>query len=165
MVAILTRRDLLLGAAALISSTGLTNMSAIAEGNDNTIFQRNGLAIDGYDTVAYFTQSDAVPGNAEFSTDYKGAKWQFVSAENRDLFIAMPEKYAPQYEGYCAYAAAQASVAKTEPDQWSIVGGKLYLNYNYLIKLRWDVSQEDFIKDGDENWPTVRPGIKTGRAL
>lgn len=162
-----TRRELLRNVAVTLGGVALTGgLSPIvyADEADKTIFQRNGLAIDGYDTVAYFTKDDALKGDAKFKADYKGAIWHFTSAENRDLFIADPKKYAPQYEGYCAYAAANGAVAKTEPDQWSIVEGKLYLNYNSLIKLRWDVSQKDFIKDGDKKWPGVRPGKDTGRA-
>lgn len=160
-----TRRDMLKQAVAIGAIVMMGGMPSMvhAAGADKTIFQRNGLAIDGYDTVAYFTQSDALKGTAKYKADYKGAVWHFLSAENRDLFIANPKKYAPQYEGYCAYAAANGAVAKTEPDEWSVVNGKLYLNYNALIKLRWDVSQSDFIKDGDKKWPGVRPGNKTGR--
>lgn len=157
-----SRRLFLIGSTAIAITSAF---GAMADSSDDTIFQSNGYAIDGYDTVAYFTQEDAVVGNPDFKTDYKGAIWLFASAANRDAFITNPEKYAPQYEGYCAYAAANNSIAKTEPDQWSIVDGKLYLNYNYLIKLRWDVSQDDFITDADKYWPGVRPGIKTGRPL
>ena len=161
-----TRRQLIKNAMALGSLALTCSFASVvqAAGTDKTIFQRNGLAIDGYDTVAYFTKGDALRGEAKFKADYKGAVWHFMSAENRDLFIANPKKYAPQYEGYCAYAAANGAVAKTEPDEWSIVDGKLYLNYNALIKIRWDVSQQEFIKDGDKKWPGVRPGKETGRA-
>jgi len=161
----ISRRQVLLSGLGVMGSLSVNSLSAFASENDNTIFQRNGFAIDGYDTVAYFTQNDAIAGNADFIAQYKGANWIFASAENRDKFISTPEKYAPQYEGYCAYAAAQGSVAKIEPDQWKIVEGKLYLNYNFLIKVRWEASQDDFIKDGNAKWPTVRPGIKTGRPL
>ncbi len=165
MTAKLTKRRFMASSLTLFGGLCLLNVNAFAAEQDDTIFQKDGLAINGYDTVAYFTQNEAIEGKSDFVADYKGAIWQFATAKNRDMFLEMPEKYAPQFEGYCAYAAANGSVAKTEPDQWSIVDGKLYLNYNFLIKLRWDASQADFIKDANQKWPDVRPGKKNGRPL
>ena len=93
-------------------------------------YQPNGIAIRGYDTVAYFTQGKPVEGTEKFSTEWEGATWRFSSQENLELFTTDPEKYAPQYGGYCAYGVAQDSLVKIEPDQWTIYDDKLYLNYN-----------------------------------
>lgn len=87
------------------------------------------MAIAGADPVAYFTESQAVIGSAEFSHEWNGATWHFASAENRDLFSADPEKYAPQYGGHCAWDAAQGYVATIDPTAWSVVDGKLYSNF------------------------------------
>lgn len=112
-------------------------------------------AVGGYDPVAYFTDAKPVKGKKTFSTEYKGADWYFSSNENKDLFIANPEKYAPQYGGYCAWAIAKNSFAKGDPKQWSIVDDKLYLNYNADIKNQWSKDKSALIAKGDTNWPTL----------
>jgi len=112
-----------------------------------------GVAIDGYDPVAYFTDSKPVAGKKEFEHTYQGATWRFASAEHRDLFAADPEKYAPQYGGYRAYAVAQGKLAGIDPEAWTIVEGKLYLNYSKKIRAQWEKDIPGFITKGDENWP------------
>lgn len=115
----------------------------------------SGVAIEGYDPVAYFTEGAAKEGKSEFSYDWNGATWRFSSDENRSLFQRNPEKYAPQYGGYCAYAVSQNSTASIEPEQWTIVDEKLYLNYNADIRTKWRAKKEEFIKNADENWPQL----------
>ncbi len=110
-------------------------------------------AIRGYDTVAYFTQDSAVEGKDEFATEYMGATWLFASQEHLDLFLASPEKYAPQYGGYCAYAVSQNTTASIKPELFTIVDGKLYLNYNESINDKWRANKANFIVDADKNWP------------
>jgi len=112
-------------------------------------------AIKGYDTVAYFTENKPVEGKDEFSTEYQGATWLFSSQENLDLFVDSPEKYAPQYGGYCAYAVSQNSTASIKPELFTIVDNKLYLNYNKSINEKWLANQAQFIKDADEHWPSL----------
>lgn len=113
-------------------------------------------ALNGYDTVAYFTEHQAVKGKSDFSTEYKGAKWLFASQQHLDLFVAEPEKYAPQYGGYCAWAvAAKNDFASADPNEWAIISGRLFLNYDEEIKARWDKSTAKFIKEGDKNWPNL----------
>ena len=112
-------------------------------------------AIKGYDTVAYFTEGKAVEGKSEFTTEYKEATWLFSSQENLDLFLANPEKYAPQYGGYCAYAVSQGQTAPIKPELFTIHEGKLYLNYNEKINDRWLDNKEAFIVDADKNWPKL----------
>jgi YHS domain-containing protein len=84
----------------------------------------NGWAIKGYDPVAYFTTGKPTPGIAQFTTTYQGATYRFASAENRARFIAAPEKFVPQYGGYCAYAIALNQIADIDPDEWAIVNDK-----------------------------------------
>jgi YHS domain-containing protein len=88
-------------------------------------YEHNGIAIRGYDTVAYFTQSKPVEGDNVFTTQWSGATWKFSSQEHLDLFVRNPEKYAPQYGGYCAYGVAQMNLVKIEPEQWTIIDEKL----------------------------------------
>ncbi|MFN7947711.1 MAG: YHS domain-containing (seleno)protein [Blastocatellia bacterium] len=112
-----------------------------------------GTAVKGYDVVAYFTQGKAVKGSNEFRHDWMGAKWYFVSAANRDEFAKSPEKYAPQYGGYCAWAVSNNYTADIDPEAWKIVGGKLYLNYNRDVQKMWEKDQSERIRKADTNWP------------
>lgn len=114
-----------------------------------------GIAIRGYDTVAYFKNKKPVKGKDEFSTEWKGAKWKFSSKENLSAFQAEPEKYAPQYGGYCAYGVANGKLVKIEPDQFTIVDGKLYLNYDSGIQKDWLKEQSRYIKQADSKFSSL----------
>jgi len=120
------------------------------------LFLVNGEAIRGYDAVAYFKDSKAVKGKKEFATAWNGANWLFVSKENKDAFVASPEKYAPQFGGYCAYGTADGHKAPTQPDAWSIVDDKLYLNYNKEVQVLWKKDQNIMIEKANKNWPEVK---------
>lgn len=113
----------------------------------------NNLAIRGYDPVAYFTVNKAVEGNKEFAWEWQGATWRFSSQANLNLFKSAPEDYAPQYGGYCAYAVAKNSTASIQPEQFAIVDGKLYLNYNKSVQEKWLADQAAFIEKANKNWP------------
>ena len=89
-----------------------------------------GVAIKGFDTVAYFTQSRPVKGDAKFSFRWMDATWLFSSSENRDAFAKEPERYAPQFGGYCAWAVSNNHTADFDPEAWRVIDGKLYLNYS-----------------------------------
>lgn len=136
---------------------GLTIFSSAAIAED-TIFQEDGAAIRGYDTVAYFTQEKAVKGSDQFTADYEDAVWHFASAENRDRFLKNPAKYAPQYDGYCAFGASQGYVVPVDPTQWTIRDGKLYLNYSHKVSQRWNEEPDYFIREANAKWPEIRPG-------
>ena len=110
----------------------------------------------GYDVVAYFTQAKPVAGKADFSHSWNNAEWRFASAENRDLFAANPEKYAPQYGGWCAWAVSQGYTAPIDPEAWRIVDGKLYLNYSKSVQQRWARDVPGNISKSDRNWPGIR---------
>ncbi|HSC72054.1 MAG TPA: YHS domain-containing (seleno)protein [Candidatus Methylomirabilis sp.] len=112
-------------------------------------------AIKGYDPVAYFTDGKPVEGKQEFTHEWKGAKWLFATVEHRDQFKAGPEKYAPQYGGYCAYAVAKGKTADIDPKAWKIVNGKLYLNYDQDIQKKWMQDIPGYIEKADKNWPGV----------
>lgn len=114
----------------------------------------NDTAIKGYDPVAYFTQGQAVKGKKDFSHRWNDADWQFASAEHRDLFAANPERYAPQYGGYCAYAlAVKDALVKVDPEAWTVVDDKLYLNYSKGVRDDWLAKQAEYIASADGNWP------------
>jgi len=139
-------------AFAVTSFTGFTAMAA----NDKVFTGLvDGVAVGGYDPVAYFTQNKPVKGSADITTEYMGATWHFASADNRDAFVADPKRYAPQYGGYCAYAVSSGYTAKGDPQAWSVVDGKLYLNYSKGIRSRWEQDIPGHISKADGNWPAV----------
>ena len=118
-------------------------------------FERDGVAIDGYDPVAYFTEQKPVKGSPEFQTVHRGSIFQFSSAAHRDAFAAEPDKYAPQYGGYCAYGMAKGYKAKIDPAAFSVIHGTLYLNYSDAVRTRWLSDVPGYIQQADANWPTV----------
>lgn len=157
---VIDRRLFLLAGVGLLAGAGFVAVAPWSQGlASEAIFtgKTNGVAINGYDPVGYFKQNAPVEGSDEFTADYEGVKWQFASAENRDLFVSNPEKYAPQYGGYCAYAAANNSLAKTEPEAFTIADGKLYLNYDLQIRSRWEGDQSANISKADKYWPDLKP--------
>lgn len=130
-------------------------LSSAAHAQKAPVFSDRDGAIRGYDPVAYFTQGKPVKGSREFTHEWNGATWRFASAESRDRFAAAPEKYAPQYGGYCAYGVASGYAVKIEPDAWSVVDGKLYLNYDKRVQASWKSDVPGYIRKADANWPGV----------
>lgn len=115
----------------------------------------SGLAIDGYDAVAYFTDGRPVEGRSEYRLEWNGATWRFASAEHRAAFEREPEKFAPAYGGYCAWAVANNYTADADPEAWAIVDGRLYLNYNKKVQEKWQVDVPGHIARADANWPRL----------
>jgi YHS domain-containing protein len=111
-----------------------------------------GLALKGYDTVAYFTSGKPEKGTQAFTHLWNGAEWRFRSQENRELFKANPEKYAPRFGGYCAWAVSNNYTAPSDPTAWRIVDGKLYLNYNASVQKKWAAELEARIASAEKNW-------------
>jgi hypothetical protein len=121
----------------------------------DAVYSKDGLALSGYDPVAYFTAGKAEKGSSTFETEWGGTRWRFASAANRDAFVTSPEKYAPQYGGYCAYAVSRGYTAPTDPQAWRIVGDKLYLNYDLKVRDLWEKELPEVIAKGDRNWPAA----------
>ncbi len=128
-----------------------------AVGDGRAFLAKDGVAIDGYDPIAYFTQSKPVQGSAQHALEWGGATWHFATAEHRDRFKADPATYAPQYGGYCAWAVAQGQLAPIDPQAWAIVDGKLYLNFSPGIHAKWGKDIPGNISKADQNWPGLRP--------
>lgn len=145
-------RRMFIGAA--LGAVAMATLPAAHAGD--VVYQSSGAAINGYDPVAYFTMKKPVEGDAAHSTDWNGATWRFSSAENLATFSADPEKYAPKYGGYCAFAVSRGYTASTDPAAWSIVDGSLYLNYSKGVRSRWNSEQAANIEAGDNNWPGIR---------
>jgi hypothetical protein len=153
------RRDLITRSAGLALATlfGLIIITAPAAAREPQVFTGiiKGIAVGGYDPVAYFTVGKPLSGKPEFTHAHDGATWRFATAANRDAFATDPAKYAPQYGGYCAWAVSQGYTAKGDPNAWSIVGGKLYLNYNRDVQKSWEKNAAGNITLANSNWPKV----------
>lgn len=130
-----------------------------AKAQKSEIFAPKGKAIKGYDPVAFFTESKPVKGADSLSYQWKEATWLFSSRQNLDAFTASPEKYAPQYGGYCAYGTAEGHKAPTQTDTWTVVNDKLYFNYNAKVKEIWSKDQQNLILKADQKWPELKDHI------
>jgi YHS domain-containing protein len=116
---------------------------------------RGGLAIHGYDAVAYVTKGTAIKGRAEFEYRWQNVTWRFESDQHRERFAKSPELYAPQFGGYCAWAVSRGYTADIDPEAWRVVDGKLYLNYSKRVQRRWEQDVPGNIAKGNSNWPGV----------
>ncbi len=119
------------------------------------INNRHGVALQGYDPVAYFKDGRPVEGDPANSIAWRGVTYRFSSAANRDAFVADPERYAPQFGGYCAFAVSRGTTANGDPHQWAIVNDRLFLNNNALAMSLWNQDRPGNIRAGDENWPLI----------
>jgi YHS domain-containing protein len=142
----------------MLAIWGIGICSTSAKAGD--IFERNNMAIDGYDPVAFFTEQKPVKGSPEFRSDFQGSTFQFASAAHRDAFAADPSKYAPQYGGYCAYGMAKGYKAAIDPAAFTVVSDKLYLNYSETVRSRWVMDIPGYIRKADVNWPDVKKVTK-----
>lgn len=114
----------------------------------------NDTAISGYDTVAYFSQQKPVKGSKKFQFNWRGANWRFANQENLQAFKADPQKYAPQYGGWCAYAMSdRGRTVRIDPDAWYIHQGKLYLNYSKSVQKAWLETRDSNIAEADGFYP------------
>jgi YHS domain-containing protein len=119
-------------------------------------FNTSGVAIHGYDPVAYFTENKPVEGMKQFAYSWQGTEWRFKSQQNLDAFKTNPEKYAPQFGGYCAYGVSEDHKSPTEPDAFTILNDKLYLNYNTKVKEMWIKDTKGRIEKAEMNWPALK---------
>jgi YHS domain-containing protein len=123
-------------------------------GDYNTIYA--GLGAKGYDPVAYFIETRAVEGKADYETNWGGVTWRFASDKNRDAFKANPERYAPQFGAFCSWGVSQGKLFDVDPiNAWKIVDYKLYLNFNPQIHEIWEKDAAGFISKAVANWPAL----------
>jgi len=121
----------------------------------DSVFSTWGKAIRGYDPVAYFTQSMPVKGDSNWTYKWNEAKWYFSSEQNLAKFKADPHAFVPQYGGYCAYGVSQGYLVSVDPNAWSIVDDKLYLNYSKSVQSDWLEDTSGYIRAANENWPKL----------
>ncbi len=146
-------------AAFLIAATAAATLAGGAIAADTKITSNvsdHELGLKGYDAVAYFDEGEPTAGKSRFSHTYKGVTYRFVSATNRDKFAKSPEKYAPQYGGFCAFGASVGLKLEVDPEAFDIVDGKLYLNNSAQIQDMWLQNPEGRIKAGDANWRKIK---------
>jgi len=148
-----------LAAAAVIVAFTATSCGLIPTQADSAITSVNvsdsRVAIKGYDPVAYFTESKAVQGTSAHASQYQGATYLFSSANHKDMFEANPTKYAPQYGGYCAFGVSKEKKFDIDPEAFSVVDNKLYLNLNKQVQSRWVLNTEELISDANDFWINI----------
>ena len=137
--------------AFLLFSLLLLSSAVLAQ---TPVYQSGGAAINGYDPVAYFLENKPVPGTEAHTLTWNGATWRFASVDNMEAFREKPEQFAPQYGGYCAYGASRGYLAQTDPQAFTILDHKLYLNYSLDVRTEWMKDLEDRILKADYNWET-----------
>jgi YHS domain-containing protein len=149
----------LLTAAALVIAFTVSSCGLIpsqAESSINAVnVDESRLAIKGYDPVAYFTEAKPVQGSSQFTAEHLGATYYFSSAQHQSLFQGEPNKYAPQYGGYCAFGVSKEYKFDIDPEAWAIVDDKLYLNLNKRVQARWVPNKDELIVDADTIWTQI----------
>ncbi len=150
-------RRALIGTAAIAVAGATGAVLWKARANKAQVFTGilPGVAIGGYDAVAYFTEGIPTPGREDISLQHDGATWRFSSDEHRRTFRADPSRYAPRYGGYCAYAVAGGGTSGASPKAWRLVEGRLYLNATPRVQLNWEKDIPGYIRKADANWPKV----------
>jgi YHS domain len=141
-------RGLVILLFGLFVSTGVVAQGSVNSGADK-------VAIKGYDTVAYFTEGKPVRGSTEFEYVWQDARWRFASAQSRDRFATDPDRYAPQYGGFCALGVAKGMKVEIDPEQWTIVNGKLYLNYSQVFRDQWRQDVAEHVRTADGKWAAL----------
>jgi YHS domain-containing protein len=136
-------------AAVLVIAAFAANVHA------GEFYEKEGVAIKSYDVVAYFKDKKPVKGSSKHKAEYKGSVFHFSSKANRDVFTANPAKYAPQYNGFCAFGTAGGYKAAVDPAAFTIVNDKLYLNYNKDVQKQWRADIPNLVVKADKNWPEV----------
>ena len=123
----------------------------------------NGVAMDGFDVVAYFTENSPKIGSAEYSVDYKGKSWRFSSSENATKFSTNPASFEPQNNGWCSYAVSEGYGAEVDfVNGWAVINDKLYLNWDQETRDLFIAEQTTRIAQAETNWPLVHSGLKDG---
>lgn len=137
------------------TNTEITTDSTTDTDNLTNVYAVDGVALMGTDPVAYFTLGAPTAGDPEFAHTWNGTTWHFANAEHRDLFVEDPERYAPEYGGFCAYAVSRGYTAPIDPTAWRIVEDRLYLNLSPRVQGLWEQDIPGHIVRADQNWPTL----------
>ncbi len=159
------KRYLLSAAFAVLATSAFAGPQYIDE---------TGFAVSGYDVVAYYSlpqsavgtpQTEAVAGRDDITAEFNGATFAFSTEANRDAFLADPEKYAPQFDGHCAYGVSRGGKVPGNPHLWRIVDGKLYLNITKNVVGFWEEDIPGNISLAGKNWPGIEPNAASGNTI
>jgi len=157
----------------IIAVVAALGWAGVAQAGEQYI-DETGFAISGHDVVAYFDleqspvgekQPKAVPGRKDITAEYNGATWAFSTEENRDKFLANPEKYAPAYDGHCAYGVAKGGKVPGNPHLWRIVDGQLYVNITKEVVGFWEEDVPGNIEQAESNWPGIEGNPASDRTI
>jgi YHS domain-containing protein len=140
---------------ALLFLALFASIPAFAQTKTLLNLDKSGIAIEGYDPVAFFTQNRPVKGNPQFESKYNGARYLFVSAEDKSTFDANPAKYEPQFGGFCAYGVSQGHTAPVKIEAFQIVNGRLIMQYDLSVKKEFNKDQQENLQKADKNWPAI----------
>lgn len=149
--------------SVLIVVLGIGGAMTLRGQTPGSINVTNGVAIQGYDAVAYHTQQQAVKGSRAFTHVWRGATWQFATAEHRDRFAASPESFVPQFGGFCAYGVSRGYAVDIDPQAFAVVDGRLYLNYSKRVQQTWNQDRAGYIEKARQNWPKVAADLEKKR--
>ena len=149
--------------SVLIVVLGIAGAMTLRGQTTGSINVTNGVAIQGYDAVAYHTQQQAVKGSRAFTHVWRGATWQFATAEHRDRFAASPESFMPQFGGFCAYGVSRGYAVDIDPEAFAVVDGRLYLNYSKRVQRTWNQDRAGYIEKARQNWPKVAADLEKKR--
>ena len=150
------RRDTAFAVMLIVLRLLVGNAGSALAASDSPVAAVNakeGIGLKGYDPVAYFVNGQPTKGAEQYSFAWKGVTYRFASEQNLNRFKADPEKYLPQYGGYCAYAVSHDRTADIDPSRWAIVDGKLYLNNGFVAEKLWSLDKPGNIESADRNWP------------
>jgi YHS domain-containing protein len=140
---------------ATAAALALSVVGPAAGGPVDKNLDAEGLALKGYDPVAYFTEGEATKGSAEHTATFEGAAYRFANAEHLAAFEADPQTYVPAYGGYCAFGTAMGRKFDGDPEVWKIVDGELYVNLNDDVQERWETNIPGFVENADHNWAII----------
>ena len=154
MLSFITPRTAALAAVGVLVLAA-AHMTAQSTTSRTTYNSTRGVALDGYDVVAYFTEGRPVKGTPDFAHTWEQTTWRFASAAHRDAFAAASERYAPQFGGFCAYGVSRGYAVDIDPNAWTVVNGRLYLNYSKSVQRTWDTDRATFIQRAEANWPAI----------
>ena len=141
----------------MLAGLSIPTLASVAvAGSDSVpaVNSADGIGLKGYDPVAYFVNGKPLKGLDQYSLPWKGVTYRFASAQNLESFKATPEKYLPQYGGYCAYAMSLNRIADIDPSRWAIVDGRLFLNNGLFAQALWSRDKSGNISSADHNWPS-----------
>jgi hypothetical protein len=148
------------GISVMVVALGVGGALTVGDTAPQAINNEDGVAVQGYDVVAYFTQNAAVKGSPSFTHEWNGVRWQFADAANRDAFARTPAKHAPAFGGYCAYGVSRGYAVDIDPHAFSVVDGTLYLNYSKRVQATWNEDRTGYIEKARQHWPKVLADLK-----